>query len=264
MKEIGLDEAKKIELEILNEFVEICKKNNLRYYLYAGTLIGAVRHKGFIPWDDDIDVSMPRDDYEKLKEVMGEKNYDGRYKLLTYENHGTHYNFMKVVDTRTVLYEKYFFGEIGIWIDIFPIDGLPDSYLLTRLLCMRLEFWRRLLNISVARPDNGTTEFRKKIKKIIQPIVKKIPVDYMCKKVNGTFVKYKFDTSKYVGAVSAGASYRARTVRENYDETYVTFEGYEYVAPIGTDILLTQVYGNYMELPPEEERIQHEFKAYWK
>ncbi len=264
MREIGLDDVKKIEIEILNTLVTICEENHLRYFLTAGTLLGAVRHEGFIPWDDDIDVGMPRRDYEKLKLILHNRILDEKYQLLSYENHGTKYNFMKMVDVRTVLYEKYMAEATGVWVDIFPIDGLPNSYFLTRLKCIKLEFWRRILNISIARSECGKTKYRKLVKGFLQPIVKLISVNYMCRKINSVFAKYDFDSSNYVGEVSEGFSYKARIERKDYDEDVVMFEGRRYIAPKGKDKLLTQIYGDYMTLPPEDKRIQHEFKAYWK
>lgn len=264
MREIELEDVKKIEIEILNKLVDICEENHLRYFLTAGTLIGAVRHGGFIPWDDDIDVGIPRGDYEKLKLILHNRILDGKYKLLSYENRGTKYNFMKMVDVRTVLYEKYMAEATGVWVDIFPIDGLPNSYFLTRVKCIKLEFWRRMLNVSIARSDIGKTRYRKLIKVFLKPIVKRIPTDYMCRKINSVFERYDFDTACYVGEVSEGFSYKARIERKDYDEDMVMFEGREYIAPKGKDKLLTQIYGDYMTLPSEDKRIQHEFKAYWR
>lgn len=263
-KEISVGEIKKIELDILNQFVTICEKYNLRYYLMWGTLLGAVRHKGFIPWDDDIDVGMPRTDYEAFKEILGNNILNHQWKLLTWENRETNYNFMKMVDIRTIVQEKCIEGETGVWIDIFPIDGLPENYLLSRVLCMKLEFLRKLLFVSISRPNYQEKKLKNKIKNIIRPLARRIPSELLCEKINNVFLKYDYDSCKFVGAVSGGSSYRARIERQIYEEDYALFEGREYRVPKGRDKLLRQSYGDYMRLPPKNKRISHTFKAQWK
>ena len=125
MREIcNLSEIKKIELDILRAFRSFCEKNSLRYFLAYGTLLGAVRHGGFIPWDDDIDVAMPRTDYERfLKEFR-----DERYEVYDLSKKGYFYPFAKLCDTTTVLIEEMSVkNSIGVYIDIFPMDGIADN-----------------------------------------------------------------------------------------------------------------------------------------
>ena len=136
MKTINTEELKKIQVEILDYVDKFCEERNIKYSLYAGTLIGAVRHKGFIPWDDDIDIMMLRSDYERfLKELHEEK--DSRYKILDFRyDHSYHYAFAKVIDSKTQLREEVIdpYDGLGIYIDIFPIDVLPDNKLKIRLV----------------------------------------------------------------------------------------------------------------------------------
>lgn len=185
-------------------------------------------------------------------------------KLLHYEDGSTKYNFMKLIDSRTILYEKYMSEKIGIWIDIFPIDGLPNSVLWTKILCCRMEFWRRLLNISMSRTDYGKSKIRILIKKIIRPIVCLFSSKFINQKINSVFKKYDYDQAKYVGAVGTGYSYKARNLKEMYKNYKMQFEGNTYNVPCGWDAILNGIYGDYMEMPAVEDRIQHEFKAYWK
>ena len=124
-----LEELHQIETDILTAIDEICRKENIRYYLAGGTLLGAVRHKGFIPWDDDIDIAMPRDDYERFLKVM-RKGAHPYYKILALEYKEDYpYTFAKVVDTRTRLQEEIGkdLPEMGVFIDIFPLDGMGDD-----------------------------------------------------------------------------------------------------------------------------------------
>lgn len=129
MKEISVSQAKQILLEILQEFHQFCHRENLRYSLYAGSLIGALRHQGFIPWDDDIDVLMPREDYERLFHLYRTSPHPAYLELNDSRTRpGYFYPFMKLEDTRTIMIGK---GKervrIGLHIDIFPLDGMPKS-----------------------------------------------------------------------------------------------------------------------------------------
>ena len=128
-KKLNSDEVKKIELQLLLKFDELCKKHDLQYSLCGGTLLGAIRHKGFIPWDDDIDVMMPRDDFEKLLKLEKTQASDQVEKLVSWKSGKSIYPFIKMINTKTVLKEKYLDKEYttGVWIDIFPIDGMPED-----------------------------------------------------------------------------------------------------------------------------------------
>ena len=122
-------EIQEIELEILSNIAAVCEQHQWRYFLAGGTLLGALRHKGFIPWDNDIDISMPRRDYEKLLQFYKENG--NRYKILQVgENTNYYLPFAKVVDTETLLVEKSIetqVPELGLFVDIFPIDGVGDE-----------------------------------------------------------------------------------------------------------------------------------------
>lgn len=129
MKEINTVELKRIELDILKYIKTQCEKYNLRYYLAYGTLLGAVRHKGFIPWDDDIDIHMPREDYDKLIELEY-NNPDSKYKLLSPKyNKDYYYSFAKMVDNETILEETGLkqIKELGVYVDIFPLDYIKKK-----------------------------------------------------------------------------------------------------------------------------------------
>ena len=129
MREINVDEAKKRLVEIAKYLDELCQKNGLTMYMAAGTLLGAVRHKGFIPWDDDIDVFLTRPDYDRLIEICRADN-GGRYRLFAHELDENYlYTFAKMVDSDTLLIEKGGDAgvEMGLYVDIFPLDGLGND-----------------------------------------------------------------------------------------------------------------------------------------
>ena len=145
MKKIDIVEAKKMMLDILKTVAKFCDENNLRYFIFYGTYLGALRHKGYIPWDDDIDIAMPRPDYEKFMEIFHAENLavwtwrkDNKYLL----------PFAKVYDTRTEVHENADFGEtFGVNIDIFPLDGLPKKQ---SQIKRRVEYMRFCWGMQVA------------------------------------------------------------------------------------------------------------------
>ena len=135
-------EVKKYILNILCEFAAFCDQNGLRYYLSGGTLLGAVRHKGFIPWDDDIDVMMPRNEFEKLEKILNEKKIAENLSFISYDNGNMHYPFGKVINTNIKIDDSCVKDKLEqyLWIDIFPMDGIPESV----SAVIRITFTRRL------------------------------------------------------------------------------------------------------------------------
>ena len=142
-KVLSLEEIKRIELGILEYLHQVCEKHDIKYFIDFGTLLGAVRHKGFIPWDDDMDICMLREDYEKLQDYLI-ANPDERYEVMSYKNNLNYvYPFMKVQDNQTYLLEEdvRIDSNMGIYVDIFPVDGYEDDSVfkdkMTRLIKKR-------------------------------------------------------------------------------------------------------------------------------
>src|SRR3712207_1450255 len=129
MEKLTSDQIKKVELGILLELQRVCTEHHLRLYLCGGTLLGAVRHKGFIPWDDDIDVCLPRPDYEKLIRLSRQGVFQKNFTVHCGENHNFQFPFLKVMDNRTRLNQEYMLDqeEDGLWVDVLPVDGLPEN-----------------------------------------------------------------------------------------------------------------------------------------
>ena len=141
-KKLTVDDARKVELGILKYIDSVCRSNNIPYCLDYGTLLGAIRHKGFIPWDDDIDISMKRDDYERFVELM-QSNTPSQYRLLTDKTcEGYYYEYGKMVDTSTRLVETDIMEipEMGVWVDIFPKDNISLHH----------SFYRTVLLVSIS------------------------------------------------------------------------------------------------------------------
>ena len=149
MSKLDLKQIQQRELEIFKVFTGICEKYGIRYYLAGGTLLGAVRHQGFIPWDDDIDINMPREDYDRLLEHADEIGASGDYKLAAYELGNLNYPFAKIYDLHTSIKKLYDDDETekNLWIDIFPMDGLPDDMNEVRRIFRKTLTARRILRV---------------------------------------------------------------------------------------------------------------------
>jgi lipopolysaccharide cholinephosphotransferase len=263
-------EVKKLEFELLVVFEQLCEQNDLYYTLCGGTLLGAVRHKGFIPWDDDIDVLMPRADYDRLLNGININTecIPGHVRLVSWKNNQMDYPFMKLLDDRTEVDIKYLSDKHSaskIWIDIFPIDGNPaDDVQLERLFRKSL-FYRRILCLRTAKAGEGRTLFHKIIKPVLMACVSFFDKRKLCEKIDNLSKQYSFEGSEYIGGVLWGYGPQERIHRQEYMQPVkMEFEGRMFNAPSNYDEYLRGLYGDYMTLPPVEKRLTHEMKAYMK
>ena len=268
-KEISLEEQRNIQIELLKELKGICDKNNLKYALGGGTLLGAIRHKGYIPWDDDVDLMMPRKDYEILLKIF-EENCKENHKILTYINtKDYYYSFAKIVDTNTSLKEGGLrpIETLGVYIDVFPIDFLPNDEKSIKKIFKEYNFLYKAISaykfsdISQV-PKNKVKLFFKRITLYFVKTFNLIPK--VLKKLDHIAIEYE-DTSK-VACVSGRYAEKEIMPRE-FIEKYILadFEGEKYKIPEDYDEYLTKHYDNYMELPPEDKRkTEHHNIAYWR
>lgn len=264
MKRIGVEESKKIQLSILEEFSTFCETNNLNYYLAYGTLIGCIRHKGFIPWDDDIDVEMPRDDYNRfIKEYIPSDS--SIFEMIDPYNKKARHPYVKLTDKRTVKIENgidYSNGNIGIDIDIFPLDGQPlkeKNFQRWKKKLIRIYYLHFLCIL-----DLRTDSLKKKlIVPFLRLILKKNKILKFAQKLHE---KYPYNSSEYVGVVeSVYVDEGDRIEKEVYSSyEYKEFEGKKFRVPLGYHSILTNIYGNYMKIPPVEKRFTHHSNnCYW-
>jgi lipopolysaccharide cholinephosphotransferase len=260
MRELGFDERKKIELEILIEFDKFCKENGLTYFLAYGTLIGAIRHKGFIPWDDDIDINMPRKDYCWFVENYNKKNLNGRYKAVSPKMPEAQHTFLKFIDTKTLKIEpniKYEYGCLGIDIDIFPLDGQPEDEKKYNRWYDNLMRIYRFFGLC-GKDNTGNIKIKRRIALlVIKPLTggrKKL-----LRKAERLHQKYPYDISKYIGSIESAFDERSvRFPKEWFAKSiFVEFEGHKLPVPVEYDKVLKKIYGNYMEFPPKEEQKIH-------
>lgn len=266
-KNITSEDLKQIELNILCEFDKICSRENLRYYLCGGTLLGAVRHKGFIPWDDDIDVLMPRPDYNILLNTISSDCLPEYMEIQTWKNGKNQYPFIKIVDTRTHVQEKYLNTSFDahVWIDIFPLDGNPSNDFKNKFLYKKVKFYRFLLTTGISRYGKGTTAFRTLVKAFFYPLALLLGNYNLCKLVDKASSRYDFGKCKFVGGVLWGYGPQERLCKDEYlPITKLEFEKHLFNAPSNYDTYLSNLYGNYMVLPPVENRIVHGFEAWWE
>lgn len=252
-KTLTLQEIKETELEILKFVANICDKNHIKYSLIYGTLLGAIRHKGFIPWDDDIDLCLLRKDYEKLLEVLSINN-DKRFHLLKPGDTGYALPFAKVVDSHTQILRE---GNMkmtdgrGLYIDLFPIDHFTSSKSL-KWLILHFLFYMNYL----ATPAEGP--IKSNLPPIFTTFAKKCGVEYWAKKVSDFSAKY-FSKGKYL--VMFPVIEQCFPLSMFDDMTTCTFEGCEFSTIKDFDTFLKIAYGDYMKLPPINERMTHNLEV---
>lgn len=264
MKEVTREQSRQIMLSMLKDITEFCDKYNITYFLSAGTLIGAIRHKGFIPWDDDIDIEIPRPDYNRFIDLYSKL---GKYEICTPQENNSIYVYAKVYDATTIKFEGGVdysrFTPLGIDIDIFPIDGQPED------ICkFKKEVSIRRRIFSYFHSCICPTE-NKKITSLAKILVCRI---FGKNFFSSLFVKsasrYNYETSKKAGFVAPYTGYdlKHRHRKEVYeDKVKVPFEDGEYWVPKGYDEYLRDVYGDYMKLPPtEQQQTHHTNNIFWK
>ena len=261
MNIINQEGLRKIQLDILQKVADFCDEHGITYFLAYGTLIGAIRHKGYIPWDDDIDIAMPRPDYDRFIKSFNESN--STVQVVALENDKRYgLAFAKVHDTRTVLYETQYNKDVfGVYIDIFPIDGTKSKAQIRRLRAVNLMLHTKKANFTQRTLSKKFSNFLGKI--LLLPF----SVHFMVKVIDWMARQYPFGSTPLAGGIcDTVVGERAMIDTSVFEDTLMhEFEGRMYKIPIGYDKWLRRIYGDYMQLPPEEKRVTHHvFKAWWK
>ncbi len=250
---------KAIELEILKAFVQVCDKLKLKYYLLEGTLLGAVRHKGFIPWDDDIDVGMPREDYERFM-LEGQRYLPEWYFVQNLRSEKDYRaNFAKIRDSRTTFIEtsvRHCNINHGIYIDIFPLDYCFENEEKQKKIARR----QLLMNVRIASgfySPNKRVSPKLKIMRMLSRL--KYPTIRSALLAREKLIQSLPQSGFYANYCSAWHLKEHIPSSWFGKGTLLEFEGLQVRCPLEYDKWLTKVYGDYMQLPPEEKRITHHY-----
>ena len=265
MKELSLQEIKQIELDILKMFHAFCVENNIRYFISHGTLLGALRYKGFIPWDDDLDVLVPREDYDRLIAIFQDSE---RYRMLSFErNRDYRFPYAKLCDMTTRKVEAGYNNgvEVGLDIDVFPLDHWDDDLEKAKEEVKRQKRNRFRLDLTKLEKPDSRHPAKRFIKGILMALCKVRGSAYYVEKIIKVANKPEQKGSRYMGG-KAWNVYGERDIlpAEVFAKAIeLEFEGEKFFAPVGYDTFLTSLYGDYLPEPPVEKRkTHHSFKAY--
>ena len=267
MKQITLEESKEIQVNILSFVDQFCRKHNIRYSLYGGTLIGAIRHKGFIPWDDDIDIILPREDYNNLINSFNDEN--GIYVLHSLENDINYcYPYAKIEDSRTLLKEGVATAYMGIAIDVFPCDYVGNTKEEAIRFIKKREITRVLYLSKLVIPSNRNAWYKRIFTYCLKALLTLVNTRTLAKIRSRQAQVYK-ERTNYIADVVLTPNYGIREIQPSeFFDSYVDveFEGLRFRSIKEYDVYLRSVYGDYMQLPPEDKRVSpHTItEMFWK
>lgn len=254
-----MTDQQKVILNMMKWFHNFCETHNLHYFLIGGTLLGAVRHNGFIPWDDDADVGMPRGDYEKFIDLT--KSINTPYCVESPKNCKSDYQwpFAKVYDPNTTLIENSNIKCVrGVWMDIFPIDGTLNG----GRRIFKYSISRALLNVLALKKIAVKTDrapWKKVVIALFKPLSNCISTLWLIKLIDNFCAESDFSESEYMADMVWGSGWKCHTPKYFWDNPKLyKFEDSFFFGIADSDKYLTQLYGNYRELPSVENRVNHD------
>ncbi|MGB7594979.1 MAG: LicD family protein [Erysipelotrichaceae bacterium] len=259
--------VKERQISILDQVKKYCGDHKINYFLTGGTCIGAIRHNGFIPWDDDIDISMLRKDYEDFIEHFNSTK--SKYQVYTCENESSYpFPFAKIVDLTTIYVEANdeLKMEMGINIDLFPIDRLPDQKYLSSIIQNSIKFLRNVIYVKAIDVKTNRGTKKNMILNVTKVLGKAASSNSISKIINSIARNTGDATSKKGGILVWGYGKREIVEMDVFRDTVILdFEGRKHTVPVGYHDWLTSIYGNYMQLPPVEKQVtHHQYKAFIK
>lgn len=268
-----LKELQQVETEMLQAFHDFCEEHGLRYYLGGGTALGAIRHNGFIPWDDDIDVNMPRPDYMKFLELCKNGWLDTIHKIDSrFVDPDCPSSITRIYDSRTeVNFDNFRIPyKIGCWIDIFCIDGLESD---KKKQIRHFKQMRIALDLFICCLTKFGGKRRSKLVTVLQyglvpvlPLIRLVGYKKYLDIMEKIAMRFPYETSEYVGVLEGRAEEKEAMKKSDMEPAkLVDFDGHKFYISANYDEYLKNLYGDYMKLPPEEDRVsRHEINIYWK
>lgn len=265
---VVLTEIQALQREILKTVVDLCDAHGLRYYLVGGTLLGAVRHRGFIPWDDDVDIALPRADYNRLERIC-RAELPAHYTFINYKDDWRIPHLSaKVYDNRTGLVEERREGyqvEMGVFIDLFPLDGVPRGRLRKFLHYGKIWALRALLRGNAHNLSGDTPLLKRLVLRLVQAVLPRGLVQSCQVRLDRLMQTFPFDgvaeVCNYAGAWGKREIFPRSWIGGG---TTLMFEGLELRAFQHHHAYLQNIYGDYMQLPPPEKRKPHHTYRVWK
>lgn len=266
MKQLSKEELRGIQMDIMDTIHDFCVSNNIKYSIEGGTLLGAVRHRGYIPWDDDIDIYMLREDYQKFEELFPQ-TYRDHYKLKSiYRDKNWHANFSKVYDTRTISFlESRSVSEYGVDIDVIPVDSVPDN---RHKWLNFMKYINFILSI-IANKSRKISRSRTFLTNIAIVFLSILLLPFSRHNLRMMLEKLiqRHNNKGYLSVyeVCYGLTLNNPFPRTLFDELILwDFEDRKYMGFKDADTYLKLSFGDYLTLPPEEKRVSHAEVAYWK
>ena len=261
MEHTEIQKLHDLELEIAAEIKRICEKNRIRYFMIAGTLLGAVRHKGFIPWDEDMDFGMLRADFDRFVAACADELDPEKFFLQTDgTDPGYTYAFAKIRLNGTRIVEglsRDAAAHQGIFVDIFPFDNVPDNRLLRTLHERERYVWKNLLAVKLGY-HNGQKR-AKSLQKLLGAAAAVLPAGFIRKQKVKAFTRYNGHLTKMVVTAEGSYRYYREMIPYRYTQKLcrMPFADTEFFTFASYDAYLKEMYGDYMKLPPEEQRNKH-------
>ncbi len=254
-----LEKLHLVHLELADELHRICVENNINYFIVAGTLLGAIRHEGFIPWDDDFDLGMLRNDYEKFKEVLKKELHDDYYFMDMDNNEHYSLPFIKLMKKNTLIAEGNLPDNLenyGIFIDVFPFDSVPNNSLKKQYHKITTEVYKKLLLAKNNYKINISSSIKSVFYTVLKLISKLFSNNFLKKRLNYISSKYNNEESEFITNIGGAYGYSKETIQRSWTQSLklYDFAGRKYYSFSNYDAYLTNLYGNYMELPPVEDR----------
>ena len=269
-REVTIEEIHRYTLPVLTKITEICDENYIRYFLAYGSLLGAVRHKGFIPWDDDCDILMLRPDYDRFVDYCNshaESIYP--FRLMNHQNtEGYPFGISRFCDTRFEMdRDEAGSAGMGLFVDIYPYDGMGNGKITEHLyIGFYRTYYTRMANYAnLITYTSSNHKLANIIRKPMYRRAQKKGLNYYLEKLEQLARRYPFETSRYVGSIIWGLG-DSHFPKEYFEEnTTLVFEGLAVTVPKRYDEYLKDCYGDYMKLPPEKDRVcTHGYRLYFK